>query len=239
MTCYLRLHEVAIAVHRPPQQVDWDEVARRWIGSDGVAGRDAALEAMPVTLVELDDLPAADLDGYAGLVLSGRSDQRLLAGMADRLAGLLDRGGVVVFSGQLTAGWLPGAQPFARTAAPDTAAPDTAAPDTAAPDTAAPGATGAPLLAAHPVFAGVDPADLGASFLYADGWHEPPPGAEVIARRADGTPGAWVARTGAGGAVLVHGGANLLANATTGSSAARIVPQLVEWVAARPVAGVR
>lgn len=226
MTCYLRLHEVAVAVHRSPQQVDWDEVARRWVGSDGVEGRDAALDAMPVTLVELDDLPTADLDGYAGLVLSGRSDQLLLAGMADRLAGFLDRGGVIVFSGRLTAGWLPGTAPFARTAGPATG-------------TAAPGAAGAPVLAAHPVFAGVDPADLGASFLYADGRHEPPPGAEVIAHRADGTPGAWVARTAGGGAVLVHGGANLLATATTGSSAARIVPQLVEWVAARPVAGLR
>jgi hypothetical protein len=210
MTCYLRLHEIAVAVHADPEErTDWDEVARRWHRADGVDGRDAALDAMPVTLVELDDLPATDLDGCAGLVLSGRSDQQLLAGMADRIAGLLDRGGVVVFSGQLTHDWLPGATPFERTGRP--------------------GATGPPVLAEHPVLAGVDAADLGPSFLYADGWHRPPDGAEILARRADGTPGAYVARTG-GGTVLLHGGANLLANGTATSTPARIVPQLVEWV---------
>lgn len=213
MTCYLRLHEIAVAVRAEPAGgTDWDEVGRRWQGADGVDGRDVALAAMPVDLVEMDDLPATDLDGVAGLVLSGRSDQRLLAGLADRVAGLLDRGGVVVFSGQLTHDWLPGAQAFERAPART--------------------ADGPPRLAAHPVFAGVDPADLGPSFLYRNGWHRPPDGAQVIARRADGTPGAYVAHHGAG-TVLLHGGANLLANGATTGSATRIVPQLVEWVAGR------
>jgi hypothetical protein len=52
----------------------------------------------------------------------------------------------------------------------------------------------------------------------------------VIAQRADGTPGAYVDQTSTGGTVLLHGGANLLANATTSSSAARIAPQLIDWV---------
>ncbi len=65
-----------------------------------------------------------------------------------------------------------------------------------------------------------------------DGWHRSPVGAEVIAHRADGTPGAYIDRAATGGTVLLHGGANLLANATTTGSATRIVPQLVEWVAA-------
>lgn len=210
MTCYLRLHEIAVAVVADPAaDTDWAEVTRRWQGADGVDGRDAALDAMPVALIETDDLPGADLDGYAGLVLSGRSDQRLLAGMADGIAALLDRGGVVVFSGQLTHDWLPGATRFERRD---------------------PGAhEGAPRLDDHPVFAGVEPGDLGGSFLYRNGWHPPPAGAEVIARSADGVPGAYVARAGSG-TILVHGGANLLANGTTTGSATRIVPQLVEWV---------
>ncbi len=214
MTCYLRLHEVAVAITADPTTTtDWDEVSRRWQGADGVDGRDAALDAMPVTLIEMDDLPAADLDGCAGLVLSGRSDQQLLGAMAGRIARLLDRGGVVVFSGQLTHRWLPSATPFER---------------------CAPGpADGPPELTDHPVLAGVAPADLGASFLYRDGYHRPPEGAEVIARRADGTPGAYVARAGSG-TVLLHGGANLLANGTSTGSATRIVPQLVEWIAGGP-----
>ncbi len=213
MTCYLRLHEVAVAVHDDPDQsTDWDEVIRRWRGADGADGRDAALEAMPVDLIEMDDLPTADLRGVAGLVLAGRSDQQQLAGMRDRIGTLLDRGGAVVFSGQLTHDWLPGTVRFERRATTDVDGP--------------------PVLADHPIFDGVDPAELAGSFLYRDGWHRPPDDAEVIAWRADGTPGAYIAEAAAG-RVLVHGGANLLANGSTRGTATRIVPQLVEWLARR------
>lgn len=214
MTCYLRLHEVAVAVHADVGNSDWAEAHGRWLRATGVADRDAAFEAMPVTLIELDDLAAADLAPYAGVVLSGRSDQELLARHRDDITAFLGSGGVVVYSGQLTDDWLPGAAPFERQA----------------------GTAGVPELADHPILAGVDPADLGANFLYRDGWHRPPEDAEVLARRPDGTPGAWVAPA-AGGTVLVHGGANLLATAVQDSSAARIVAQLLAWVsaaAARP-----
>lgn len=213
MTCYLRLHEVAVAVHRDAEGTDWDQALERWRKADGVAGRDAALAAMPVSAIDFDDLPGADLDPFSGLIFSGRSDQQLLAGMRDRLAAFLDRGRVVVFSGQLTGDWLPGAAPFSPNAADHEA-----------------GEEGHPHLACDALFAGVAPADLGATFLYRHGWHRPPDGAEVVARRADGTPGAYVDRTSTGGTILLHGGANLLANATTDRSAARIAPQLVTWV---------
>jgi len=213
VTCYLRLHEIAVAVRADRvERTDWAEVGRRWHAASDVEGRDAALDAMPVALIELDDLPAEDLDPYAGLILSGRADQHLLAGMATRVGALVDRGGVVVFSGQLTHDWLPGASLFERTSGDE---PD-----------------GTPGLAEHRIFEGVSPDELGAGFLYRDGWHRPPEGAEVIAHRADGTPGAYIDRATTGGTVLLHGGANLLANATTTGSATRIVPQLVEWVAA-------
>lgn len=211
MTCYLRLHEVAVAVTADPAaDTDWDEVSRRWQGADGVEARDAALDEMPVRLIELDDLASADLDGCAGLVLSGRSDQRLLETMADRIAGLVDRGGVVVFSGQLTHRWLPVVTPFERV-------------------DPVPPLEGPHLLASHPIFAGVEPADLGDFFLYRAGHHPPPEDAEVIARRADGTAGAYVAPIGAG-TIVVHGGVDLLSYAPSSTSASRMVPQLVEWV---------
>ncbi|BBZ01506.1 hypothetical protein MCHIJ_09430 [Mycolicibacterium chitae] len=216
MTCYLRLHEVAIAVHPTPAQgegaeTDWDEIGRLWTLAGGVDGRDAALDAMPVTLVDMDDLPDADLEGFAGLVIAGRADQLLLAGMKQRIAALLGRGGAVVFSGQLAEDWLPEATTFEwHQDKADT--------------------TGPPRLADHPVFSGVDPEELGHSFLYANGWHRPPAGAEVIAWRGDGTPGAYVARAGAG-TVLVHSGNNLIANGVTTTTAARIMPQLVQWIA--------
>lgn len=214
MTCYLRLHEVAVAVHTDGQGTDWDEVQRRWRDASGVAGRDAALAAMPVTSIDLDDLPDTDLSPFAGLILAGRSDQQLLAAIRERLRAFLDRGRAVVFSGQLTLDWLPGAAPFQRHEGNDEAA-----------------RSRPPRLEPHAVFDGVTASELGAAFLYRHGWHEPPQGAEVIARQADGTPGAYVDQNSTGGTILLHGGANLLANAVTDSSAARIVPQLVTWAA--------
>ena len=214
MTCYLRLHEVAVAVHMGGRGTDWDEVQRRWREASGVAGRDAALAAMPVTPIDLDDLPDTDLSPFAGLILAGRSDQQLLAAMRERVREFLDRGRVVVFSGQLTHDWLPGAARFRRRTADDDV------------DDAGP-----PRLEPHAVFDGVRASELGWAFLYRDGWHEPPVGAEVIARQGDGTPGGYVDQSSTGGTILLHGGANLLANAVTDSSAARIVPQLVTWVA--------
>lgn len=66
MTCYLRLHEIAVAVRAGPEGTDWDECLRLWRAADGVGGRDLALGAMPVTAIDLDDLPSADLATAAG-----------------------------------------------------------------------------------------------------------------------------------------------------------------------------
>lgn len=211
MTCYLRLHEIAVAVHAGADSPDWHESLQLWRAADGVAGRDAALAAMPVTAIDLDDLPTAELAPFAGLILAGRSDQGLLAAMQDKLRGFLDQGRVVVFSGQLTHDWLPGATAFE-------------------PGSAADAEPGPPQLNDHPIFCSVSPQDLGTNFLYSNGRHRPPAHADVIAQRADGTPGMYVDRASTGGTVLLHGGANLLANATMDSSAARIAPQLIDWV---------
>jgi hypothetical protein len=214
VTCYLRLHEVAVAVHRDVEGTDWDAALGRWREAAGVDGRDTALASMPVTVIDLDDLPGADLDPFAGLILSGRADQRMLTMMGEVLRTFLDDGAVVAFSGQLTGDWLPGATPFERTT-PDGEADDRRP----------------PRLASDALFAGVSPSDLGPTFLYRDGWHRPHDGAEVVARRADGTPGAYVNQISTRGTILLHGGANLLATGTADTSAARIVPQLVAWVA--------
>lgn len=211
MTCYLRLHEIAVAVHADADNTDWVECLQLWRTADGVTGRDAALAAMPVTAIDLDDLPTAELAPFVGLILAGRSDQSLLAAMQDKLRSFLDKGRVVVFSGQLTHAWLPGATAFE-------------------PGPAAGIEPGPHQLGDHPIFSSVSPPDLGTNFLYSNGRHRPPTGADVIAQRADGTPGAYVDRASTGGTVLLHGGANLLANATTDSSAARIAPQLIDWV---------
>jgi hypothetical protein len=211
MTCYLRFHEIVVGVQRTGAgEIDWDESLRRWQAATGAEGRDAALEAMPVTAVDVDALPATDLEPFAGLIVSSRTDQRLLDGMADRLAGFLDAGRVLVFSGQLAGGWIPGAAPFERHE---------------------PVPEGPPQLASEALFDGVDPKDV-TGLLYRDGWHRPPDGAEIVARRADGSPGTYVDRTSTAGTILLHGGLDFLSFATDRSSAATMIPRLVAWVRA-------
>jgi hypothetical protein len=60
------MHEIAVAVHPGGGRTDWGESIRRWRAADGVAGRDHALAAMPVTAVDMDELPATDLSRFAG-----------------------------------------------------------------------------------------------------------------------------------------------------------------------------
>jgi hypothetical protein len=207
----LRLREIAVAVYAGTDSTDWGECLQLWRSADGVAGRDVALAAMPVTAIDLDDLPTAELAPIAGLILAGRSDQSLLAVMQDKLRGYLDKGRVVVFSGQLTHDWLPGATAFepGRSWAANRDRPNCT--------TTRSSPVRRPTTSARPFStrtAGIVSRSA----------------ADVIAQRADGTPGAYVDQTSTGGTVLLHGGANLLANATTSSSAARIAPQLIDWV---------
>lgn len=42
VTCYLRMHEIAVAVHVADEPTDWDEAVRRWRAAEGVGGRDRA-----------------------------------------------------------------------------------------------------------------------------------------------------------------------------------------------------
>lgn len=219
MTCYLRLQEIVVGVHRDVADTDWDEVLRRWRASDGVSGRDAALDAMPVTTIEVDDLPANDLAPFAGLIVSGRCDQQVLHGMRSEIGAFIARGRTVVFSGRLTTDWLPGAPLFQRHDDGPWDPEQCAA--TFADDT---------------IFSGVAAAEANASFLFPDGRHPAPADATPIALYPDGLPGAYL-DTRSGGAVLVHGGANLLATATAQGSSSRIVPQLVQWIADQRVGG--
>ena len=91
----------------------------------------------------------------------------------------------------------------------------------------------------HPVFAGVREEDLtfrrGVAGFFARGHHEPPPGAEILARLVDpedGEPIVYVDRVSTAGVILVHAGNDLIASVDRDSTAGRIAEQLVGWMLA-------
>jgi hypothetical protein len=178
------------------------------------AHEDPALrEGMEV--VDVYDLPSVDLQPYAAVMVGGMVDQEFLWRHRDVLASFLARERVVVFSGQLLRGWLPGCGTFvpARITSMRDYAVQFVEPD--------------------PVFAGVDAHDLtfrrGVAGFFARGHHPPPPGAKVLAALAGGQPTTWIDRATTAGTVFVHAGNDLLGYAEVDSTAARLAPQLLEW----------
>ncbi len=160
-------------------------------------------------------LAELDLEPYGALHISGMVDQELLMRERDVISGFLDAGRVVVFCGHLLHPWLPGCGTFVPASV--SSHRDYVV----------------EIVAPHPVFDGVDAHDLtfrrGVAGFFARGHNPPPPGAEVLARLAGGQPVTWVDRSSTGGTLFVHAGNDLIGFADD-SSAARLGPQLVDWV---------
>lgn len=214
MTCYLRMHEVVVGVG-PRRDTDWDGLLAKWNRSTSLGDRDHLFSRMPVLPIDVYDLPSADLSGLRGLVVSGRVDQEFLFCQRRLIRDFLDAGKVVVFAGQLLRPWLPGLE----LRAPVTSgryhhhAVTEAAP--------------------HPVFAGVDLADLGFSSGlagYRDAGNHLPSEATVLLATDDGQPFAYVDDASTGGTILGFYGQTLLGYATEENSSRAIVPQLLAWI---------
>ena len=161
-------------------------------------------------------LPELDLDPFAALHVSGMVDQEFLWREREVIAGFLDSGRVVVFCGQLLRPWLPGCGTFVP--APVTSYRDYVV----------------RIVVRHPVFDGVEADDL--TFRRGVAGSSPVattrrPGAEVLAELAGGQPVTWVDRSTTRGTIFVHAGNDLIGFADD-SSAARLGPQLVDWVEA-------
>lgn len=170
-----------------------------------------------VHAIDLYDLPSADLAPHVGLVVTGTADQEFLWAHRRLVARFLDDAKVVVFCGHLLRPWLPGCAPFVP--APITTFRDYAV----------------RLTEPRTIFAGVDADDLtfrrGVAGFFARGHHPPPAGAEVLATLAGGQPTTWIDRATTRGTVFVHAG-DLLGFAEKGSTAALVVPQLLDWAVA-------
>lgn len=188
----------------------FEEGAARLARLPGMAGRIAALDQY--------DLGTAHLAGLGALVIGMHCDQRFLAGHAGLIGDFLEGGGRVVASGHHAYPFLPGIGGFASVPRP----------------------TLADLtihrLADHPVWAGVDGADLtfrrGVAGFYGRVWHQPPRGALVVnGIGPDRRPLDFVYAVGAG-RVLFHGGNDLTGYGGSADSSGRILPQLLDWMLA-------
>jgi hypothetical protein len=219
MTCYLRMHEVLLGVSHREHEPEWDSL----LGGLGgwprqvlsVEDRDKALSKMGVEPIDVYDLPRADLGRFAGLIVSGRVDQEFLYRERDTIRDFLDHGKVLVFTGQMFRAWLPGGSPFVPN------------------EGGAISSDALPAITDHPIFEGVSPEDLGASFVYAHGHHPVPEGAEVLVSLASREPAAYVDRRSTRGVILVLAGTDhaLLGYAGSESPARRrIVSQLLSWI---------
>ena len=170
---------------------------------------------------DIYDLPSLDLDRYRAMAVTSACDQELLLRHQEKIRTFLDQGKVLVFSGHLFRPWLPGAGLFQ---------PKTI--HTHLDYTVR-------LVTEHPVFEGVREEELtfrkGVAGFFARGHHQPPRGAEILARLVDaehGEPIVYVDRVSTNGVILVHAGNDLLASVDRDSTAGRIAPQLIRWMLA-------
>jgi len=162
-------------------------------------------------------LHEADLSGYAALLLPAHLDQRYFGTLSTKVSDWLDRGGTLVFNGHVAWPMLPEFNAFVALEKRNLENLQIHR------------------IADHPVFAGVDMADLtyrrGVAGFYARGCNPPPPSAvPVLGVGPDRVPCDWVYERPGGGRIFMHAGNDLWMYASDKTSARRIVPQLMDWV---------
>lgn len=173
-------------------------------------------ESRGIDLRHLREVSDDELVSYDALLVPAHIDQRGLARRETALARFLNKGGTLVFNGHLVYPIL-GLAPFVPSQ----------------------GGHMNDLIVEsvnpHPVFASVDDYDLsfrrGVSGFYGRGNNPPPVGAVVLHRmQADHAPLDWYWERPQGGRILMHAGNTLWMYLGDDTSAARIAPQLIDWL---------
>ncbi len=172
-----------------------------------------------VDAIAMQELDRVDLGRYRGLLIGLHADQILLQARRAQLEGFLAGGGTIVFCGHVAHPFLAELrqfEPMAGYRLDDLRVT---------------------LERPHPVWAGVDAEHLtfrrGVAGFYGRGHNPPPPGAAVINTLGpQRRPVDFVCRPAAGGTLLVHAGADLWGYLEADSSASRMGPQLLDWIAA-------
>lgn len=169
-------------------------------------------------VVPLYELGNVGLAGYRGLLIGLHADQRFLLSRKAQLEAFLNGGGAIVFCGHVAYRFLDELSPYQPI--PNYKVTDLEV----------------IRVADHPVWEGVDTADLtfrrGVAGFYGRGANPPPPGARIIHVLGPGRhPVDYEVRPAVGGRLLVHAGADLWNYADSGNTAARMMPQLLDWIA--------
>lgn len=171
-----------------------------------------------IALLPFYDLERTELPGTRGLLIGLHADQRYLASRRGQLESFLAGGGAIVVCGHV-------GHPFLAELAPFRPIPGYRLDDLTVNREAE-----------HPVWLGVDPADLskrrGVAGFYGRGANPPPPGARIVNSLGPGRhPVDFDCRPAVGGRLLVHAGADLWGYFGAGNSAGRLMPQLLDWIA--------
>ncbi len=189
---------------------------KNWIGNGPALFTSGPFSAVVdvIALYELENTPLAD---YRALLFPAHVDQHYLLSQRDRLDEYLDNGGRAVCNGHIV-------QPFSRHLKPYEPAPYEGL-DTLRIHPAAP----------HPIFDGVDREHLtfrkGVAGFYSRGGNPPPE--EAIVLNTVGPqhmPIDWLLNLPGGGRLLVHSGNDIWMHANEDNSAARVAPQLIDWL---------
>jgi hypothetical protein len=172
-----------------------------------------------VDLLPLYDLERTELVRYRGLLIGLHADQRYLQTRRAQLEAFLGAGRVVVVCGHI-------ARPFLAELALFQPIPDYTVADLQVQREHD-----------HPVWDGVRTEDLtwrrGVAGFYGRGGNPPPAGATIIHTLGPSRcPVDFECRPAVGGRLLVHAGVDLWGFISSDTSAKRIVPQLLDWIAA-------
>lgn len=173
--------------------------------------------ARGVQSLSLRDVEASTLAGRTAILVEAHIDQRALLALKPALDAHLNNGGTLVFNGHLTYPLFDGVELFqaaARRGVDDLQVRR---------------------VNEHPVFAGVDCHDLsfrrGVSGFYGRGANPAPAGAQILHCLSYAElPVDWLWQRPQGGQILMHGGNTMWMYQNDPTSAARIVPQLLDWL---------
>jgi hypothetical protein len=165
----------------------------------------------------LYDLERVELTRYSGLLIGLHADQRYLAVRRDQILDYLRAGGTVVFCGHVAYSFLPDLEPYRPIPNYKVADLEVCRSED------------------HPVWRGVDVNDLtwrrGVAGFYGRGFNPPPAGARIIHTLGpQAYPVDFEYASEGKGRILVHAGADLWGYLDGSSTAARIGPQLLDWV---------
>ena len=153
----------------------------------------------------------------SAVLVPAHADQRQLDGVRPVLEHFLATGGTIVVCGEIRHPFPPDLRPFEPLAR------------------MSPSDLTVRIEARHPIWAGVEPADLtfgdGVAGGYGRGENPPPRGATILTTVGRGRAAVdWLREGYDGGRLLVHGGDDLWSLGDGATTAARLAPQLIAWL---------